>query len=182
METMGHHAANINLPIAFRSSIVNTGGFVGSPFTGAVNDTVLLFQSAGDVTGPPSYMIEDNDADLGTSVTITSAGVYIVELHIEEAALQASTIGISQDVDAAGLSARPSFAIGGFLAVANALSVAASAIPMNLTVPVIVTAQQAGDGSVIRFHGSTSGGAAPAGDFNRDTPYYRITRINQATA
>lgn len=174
-----HPLQGINLPLSQRSSILNTGGLVASPFTGAVNDTVLLFSAAGAVTGPAAFIVETNDADAGTSVLLTRAGVYVVQLYLQQAPTQASTIGISQDVAAPGLAGRPSFAIAGFTDVLDSVSVAAQnpSIPVSSTVEVDNDLVAVG-GSVIRFHGSTTGGAAPTGDFNQANPYYRIRLIN----
>ncbi len=170
---------SINSPLSLRSAIVNTGGLVGSPFTGTANIAVLLFTAAGVVTGPAAFYNEVNDAAAGTSVTLTRAGVYSVTLHLEQAATQATTMGISQDVAAAGLNSRPAFTIAGFEDVWGSLSTAATNPSMTVTTPIYVDDALVGaGGSVIRFHATTSGGAAPAGDLNAAPAYYRIRLVN----
>ncbi len=178
---MNHHLAqNINLPLALRSEIVNTGGLVADPFTGAVNDTVLLFAAVGAITGPAAYITEINEANNGTSVTLQKAGVYEVKLYLQEVASQTVVIGISQDVAAAGLNSDPSFAIAGFLDVQSGTTGVGQVQPMSLTTTIIVRPEDEVAGTVIRFHASDGANGAPAGSFTQAAAYYRIRRVNQA--
>lgn len=177
---MGHLPQNINLPIAQRSELTNTGGIVAG-FTGTANDAVLLFATPfTPQQGPPSYIVETNDAAAGTSVSINEPGVYAVELYIEPAGANTVHFGISQDVAAAGLTTDPDFATAGFLAVGHAVSLAAAVLPALLQTTVMVSPEQSIAGSVIRFHATDGGDAAPgAGSIIVASCYYRIRKINQ---
>ncbi len=178
---MGHLPQNINYPLSLRSEIENTGGLVATPFTGAVNDVVLLFTAAGTVTGPGIYITEVNDANNGTSVTVTKAGLYSYKLYFESFQAADIVFGVSQDVAAAGLTGAPSFAIAGFLDVQASTGVAAEVSkPLEIAGTFIVSPEQEVAGTVIRFHASTPAGAAPAAILVQATAYYRIRRINQA--
>ncbi len=177
---MGHFSQNINLPLSARAEILNTGGLVATPFTGVVNDAVLLFTALGVITGPPAGIVQANDANAGTSVTLFQPGVYDVKLYLQQLAAQTTEYGISQDVAAAGLIGDPSFAIAGFLEVRRSVSIAGqTAEPLGISTTVFVNAAQAANGTVIRFHATDGAGAAPAADFTAAACYYRIQRINQ---
>lgn len=168
----------INRPLTERSEITNTGGLVASPFTGAVNDAVLLFLVAGTVVGVPAYISEVNDANAGTSVTLFKKGVYEVKLYLEQLAAQTSEFGISQDVAAAGLTDDPSFAIAGFLEVGVSTTIAGHRRPLSITTTVLVQPEQEIAGTVIRFHATAGGDAPPAADFEQAAAYYSIRRLN----
>lgn len=173
---------NINRPLSHRLAIVTTGGLVASPFTGAVNTAVLLFANLGTVSGPTTEMVSDNDGDDGTSIAIVKPGVYQVRLYLEADEPIDVRVGISQDVAAGGLTAEPSFATAGMLDVQRFTTLANLANAMCLSRNVIVSPEQslAGVGSLIRFHATLVGGAAPAGAFVQAAAYYTIVRNNQA--
>ncbi len=175
---------NINNPDDQVAAALNTiGGFVASPFTGAVNDTVLLFAAASLVLGPPSYIVAANDANAGTSITIFKPGVYLTEFYCEGAGEPVDFVyGLSQDVAPAGLNSAPSFAIAGFLDVQRITYAAVVGTTPNVSIKsyVVVSPEQSAAGSIVRFHASTAAGAAPALDLLQATPFFKILRVNQA--
>ncbi len=174
---MGHLAQSINLPLTERREIVNTGGLVVSPFTGAVNDAVLLFSAAGVVTGPAADMVETNNANDGTSVLVRKAGIYEIKLYVEQTAGTTVTFGVSDDVAAAGLNSDPSFAIAGFLDVQNSVTVAGHTAALSVTTYAFIRPED--QSSIIRFHATNGANGAPAAALTAKAVYYRIRRINQ---
>lgn len=179
---MGHLPQNINRPLTLQSAITNTGGLVVSPFTGAVNTSILLFAVAGTVSGPTSYITETNDANAGTSVVLFKPGVYEVRLYTEIEEPVDVRFGISQDVAAAGLTTEPSFATAGFLDVQRATTAALAANAAPITTHVLVRPEQSISGTTIRFHATLVGGAAPTDALNQAPVYYTILRNNQEHA
>lgn len=179
---MGHLPQNINRPLTLQSAIVNTGGLVVSPFTGAVNTSILLFAVAGTVSGPTSYITETNDAAAGTSVVLFKPGVYEVRLYLEITEPVDVRFGISQDVAAAGLNTEPSFATAGFLDVQRATTAVLLSNSGPITTHVLVRPEQSIAGTTIRFHTTLVGGAAPAAALIAAGCYYTILRNNQEHA
>ncbi len=181
-----HLRQNINNPIAQISSAFNTvGGLVATPFTGAVNDSVLLFAAAPLILGPGGYLAANNDANNGTTVTINKPGAYTCVLSVEcdEEPIDV-VVGLSQDVAAAGLTNAPAFATAGFLDVQRTTYAGAPTagmrVPLQIATTVIVSPEQAVAGSVIRFHATTPAGAAPANAFVAASAFYVVQRVNQA--
>lgn len=149
-------------------------GLVASPFTGSINDAVLLFAAANEsIQGPPEYTTVDNSVTLGTSVTLTKKGIYAVELGLSY--LAAATLlvaGISQD--AANLTADLLISDPGALDASGEISLAAATSGfLKLTTTVFVSPEQQAAGSVIRFHASAAD-AAPSAMLTALTTYYRI--------
>lgn len=174
---------SLNFPLSERSEILNTGGLVAG-FTGAVNDAVLLFTAPGVITGPtPAYITQANDANAGTSVALLKKGVYSVKLYLQGAGANTVEYGMSLDVAAAGLNSDPSFAIAGFQDVQTLVGVAGTtAIPAEISSTIIVSPEdEGGGGTIVRFHATAGGDAAPgAGSIVVAACYYRIRRINDA--
>jgi hypothetical protein len=183
---------NINKPLESRLEILNTGGLVPTPFTGGTSTTVLRFAAASTFIGPqgavqpPSFATAVNDANLGTVITIFEPGVYIADLYVQQIADAMVgfdvTLGISQDIGAAGLTAVPSFATAGILAVHRNVSIANELIiPLPVQAPFMVSPEQSIAGSVIRFHAALTAGGAPVDALTADVPgaWFRIRRENQ---
>ncbi len=178
---------NINQPLATRLEILNTTGLVATPFTGSLSTSVLLFAGASTFVGPqgavqvPAWIATANSATLGTTVTITKKGVYMVELYVQQLAAFDAVWGISQDVAVGGLTAVPAFSTVGMLTVQRNLSVATETIvPHHISVPVLVSPEQEQLGSVIRFHAALAGSAPPVDAFTAGSPgaWFRIRAIN----
>jgi hypothetical protein len=184
-----HLQQSINQPLAQRLEVLNTTGLVASPFTGAVAIATLLFAGASEFIGPqgavaiPSWLTTINDADQGTLVRIFQPGVYMAELYLEQndVGTTDTTYGISADVDVAGLTAVPSFATPGMLAVARNQTVAGETnVPLELCAPIDVSPDQSIAGVAVRFHATLSAGLAPeALVAGSPGAYFRIRRINQ---
>lgn len=184
---MGYLPQAIDLPLAARNELLNTGGLVASPFTGSVNTAVLLFAAAATPTGPqgavaiPSWATSDNSATLGTSITLLKPGMYFVQLYVQQVASVDVVYGISQDVAAAGLlaTAIPAFATAGMLAVQRRVTIAGqtqTATPLWAIVPV--SPEQSQLGSVIRFHATLGATGAPAVTQTAAAAWYRVRKLN----
>lgn len=181
----GYLPQNINLPLDQRVEVLNTGGLVASPFTGAVSVAVLLFTAASVVTGPAAFASAANDANLGTIVTLNKPGIYSCKLYLQQVfdGAGAITFGISQDVAVGGLTAVPAFATAGMLAVRNNVNVATMTnTPLEIATRLTVSPEQADAGSLVRFHCTLSAGLAPALSLVAAAAYFRIRRINQLHA
>ena len=176
---------NINLPNIQEVSFLITGGLVAA-MTGTTNDAVLNFTGVAVIVGPTGAITSTNSVADGTTVGITLPGVYQVELGGTLGAAASAEMGISQDVAAAGLTTDPAFATAGMLDVLGATAPAATVIPFKLSTTVLVRANAAGQagtpaGSIIRFHGTAGGDAAPAG-LTQASWYARIQRIGDLAA
>ncbi len=177
----------IDLPLASRNELLNTGGLVATPFTGSGNTAVLLFTAAATPTGPqgavaiPSWATSANDAVAGTSVTILKPGMYFVQLYAQQVASVDVVYGISQDVAAAGLlaTAIPAFATAGFVSVQRRVTIAGQSQTSTLLSAVIpVSPEQSQLGSVIRFHATLGATGAPAATQTAAAAWYRVRKIN----
>jgi hypothetical protein len=173
-----------------RQSAEANGGLVAGR-TGAVNDCVLLFAVAPTLVGVRDFFTAINDPDEGTSVTVRAPGWYALELYVEIVADDlVPTVGVSQDVAAAGLIQTPDYSIAGFLdvqsPVLDVLTVAGTTIGVKITSLAEVTDLQANqviggvEGSRFRFHGAIAEGSAPGAGLVQATPYYRVKRIGRA--
>ena len=176
---------NLNLPITQEVSFLVTGGLVAA-FTGTNDDAVLSFTGAAVLVGPTGAITSTNSATLGTTVGITLAGVYEAELGGTLGASAGCVMGISQDMEAAGLTIAPVFGTAGVLDVLAATAPAATVIPFKLTTTFLVTSALAGQtgtpaGSIIRFLGTDAAGAAPAG-LTLASWYARIRRVGDLAA
>lgn len=177
---MGHAEQSINQSLSQRIEVLNTGGFVASPFTGSASIAVLLFTAASTITGPAAYATAVNSATLGTVVTLFKPGRYSVELGLVTAASIAPVIGLSQDVAVAGLTTTPTFANAGTTDVLATLVPAATNLPVKISTEIIVPRSLSQVGSVIRFLAALAGDAAPALGFIQASGYFRIRNIGAA--
>jgi hypothetical protein len=182
---MGHLAQNINLPLSARNELLNTGGLVASPFTGAVNTSVLLFAAAATPTGPqgavaiPSWAFATNDANAGTVVVLLEPGMYFAQLYVQQVASVDVTYGISQDVVVGGFTAVPAFATAGMLAVQRRVTIAGQtqiSTPLSAYIPVSPENSQIG--TSVRFHATLTAGGAPAVTQTAAAAWFRIRKIN----
>ena len=166
---------------------VGLGGLVALR-TGTINTAVLHWAAGGTgVIGGSDAISLVNSTTLGSSVEIRTPGIYVAELGALLVGDElAATIGISQDVAAAGLANPPSFAIAGFLDALPGNIPVATGITYPLKVPTTfeVTAVQARQvvggvtGSVIRFH--ATGDAGAPGTSIGPLTYFRLRRIHAA--
>lgn len=180
---MGYHEQGINNPLSEQRSFVNNGGLQASPFTGVVNDAVLLFAAGGTQVGPTGDIVVANDANDGTSVTLNKSGIYEVKLYLEQLAATVLEYGISEDVAAAGLVNDPDFSILGMLEVGNNTTIAGQLQPIELVTTVLVSPEEEGGaGKVVRFHATDGANGAPALRFTQAACYYSVRRVNQLHA
>ena len=130
-------------------------------FTGAVNDTVLLWTGANDTLAPTtsSGITITNDANLGTSVLIDTPGIYVVRLSLEVNTVGTPTIVAGINIGGAGLTGDPSYA--NCVALGRVLIVTADDVAGIELVTTIVVAE-AGQTIPVRFQASNGAGAAPA--------------------
>jgi len=175
-----HPRQNTNQSLSQLVEVFNRGPLVASPFTGSVNDAVLLWANASTVTGPGAYATTVNSASAGTSVTLFKPGRYSVELGLASAASVPLSVAISQDVAAAGLNSTPTFAINGIVDVLRMVVPAAMNIPFKFTTELHVprTAEQAG--SIVRFHATLDAGDPPTNAIIQASAYFRIRNIGAA--
>lgn len=151
-------------------------GLAASPFTGSTNDNVLLFAAANEVvTGPAADVVIANSATIGTTVTLSKAGVYAVELGVGMLAAAAALIcGISQDITASGLTTAIDITSAGALDVTTPITIVDADLSfIKLTTFAFVTPIQEAAGSVIRFHAGVTGGGPPT-VMLQPLCYYRI--------
>lgn len=186
---MGYLPQAIDLPLTTRNDALNTGGLVATPFTGSASTAVLLFTAAATFTGPqgavqvPDWITAVNSATLGTLVTIRKTGVYRATLYVQQVAAVDVTYGISQDVAVAALTAVPSFAQVGMLAVQRRVTIAGQLqVATPLSADIMVGPELETPGSVVRFHAFLSAGGAPAATQTAAAAWFRITRINDLNA
>ena len=182
---MGYLPQAVDLPLAARNELLNTGGLVVSPFTGAVNTAVLLFTAAATPVGPqgavaiPTWATSANDANAGTSVTLLKPGMYFVQLYCQQVAAVDVTYGISQDAAAGAITAVPAFATAGIVAVQRRVTIAGQTqVATHLSALVPVSPEQSIAGSVIRFLATLSAGGAPANTQTAAAAWYRIRKLN----
>lgn len=172
---------NINNPLAQQRSIVNTGGLVADPFTGSTNDVVLLFGSAGTVSGPTADIVETNSATDGTSVTLTAPGVYIAKLFLQvNAATSLSIIaGLSVDQTTNLAAANPAFATPGVIAVRSYTLPTAEDYACEIAAAIMVRPEDESSGRVVRFLASDGSAGAPSSILTAASCYYTIEQVNQ---
>ncbi len=151
-----------------------------SPFTGSVNDNILLWQAANQVvTGPGADFTIANSATLGTTVQINKKGVYFVELGVALiSAAAAVVLGISQDVAAAALTGNILIGTAGALVASSIITLVDADFHFEaLSTMVFVSPEQEVGGTIIRFHAGAAAGAPPTVMLAATTTYYRIRRI-----
>ncbi len=170
---------NINMARSLDVSAFNSD-LVATPFTGAVNDNVLLWQAANQaIGGPPSYTTIANDANLGTAVTLFKAGTYFIELSLAITAdVTAFIAGISQDIVASGLTTAIVIGSAGALqATGSITAIDADLGNIALSTYAFVSPEQEAAGSVIRFHAGVAGGGPPTIMLTAATSWYRVRRV-----
>ena len=169
---MTHLPQSLNQGRAVDVSAFNAG-LVATPFTGSTNTSVLLWDPANQaLTGADDFRSVENSATLGTSVTLTRKGVYLVELNLAVTADAAALVaGISQD--GTDLNTDILITDAGALDATGLITNATDLTNVKLTTMAFVAPEQQIAGSVIRFHAS-AGDAAPAIMLTQATSWYRV--------
>lgn len=173
---------------------VRNQGILTPARVGAVNTAVLLFQSLPTTPGIGylfglDYIEQINDDDLGTQVRIRAPGQYVIELGLlvvgQDAPLN-PTVGVSVDVEAAGLVSVPSFAIDGMLDVWPTLLPLGEQFGLKITTEIEVTQEEARrvvggvQGRVVRFHAAAEDEGeptAPGASIAQEPSWFQIRRV-----
>ena len=128
---------------------------------GAVSVCILRFDNVA-VNG--NGIADGSDANVGTVINITRAGIYECKLtYPAEAGGTINNIGISMNTNAAALTADPGMATVGIGDFGSVLSPAATNVPTKLSYIATVTKALAAATAVIRFHAGDGANAAPVG-------------------
>lgn len=150
----------INLPQYPTQVAASSRGIVAG-FTGAVNDTVLLWSGVNDAivpTASPRVTIT-NDANAGTSVLITRPGIYLARLSLVVGVVGLPTIVAGINVGGAGLTVDPSFTT--CVALGRVVIITADD-RATITLAASINVVSPGQTVPVRFQASNGAGAAPA--------------------
>lgn len=142
------------------NSVFAIGEDVTTSICGTGSTSILRFDTTG---AAGAGLALATTAALGTTITITRAGLYHCSLTYATTAGGAENrIGITVNTDAAGLTGTVGMATTGIGDYASTLSAAATNAYPKLTFVATITRALAVAGAVIRFHASDAAAGTPA--------------------
>jgi len=145
-----------------RNETINNSVLNATP-TGSTDTAVLRMNVAAAVPIGGRSINEVNSAANGTVLTISSSGVFQVDLELAFTGAVAVQAGIGFNMAAAPIVADPVFGTDGVIKAADMLMVATSTQAISFSTYIVVTAAQAAAGATLRFLATNSAGAAPVG-------------------
>ncbi len=138
------------------------GRTINATPSGGVDTAVLRFDGQSIVIGNTSIVVATN-ADNGTILTISQAGVYQIDLGLDVTGAVLLSAGIGINMAAAPIIADPLIGTDGVVKATDIDGVAVKTAHLELSTVVYVTGAQAAAGLTVRFLATDSAAGAPAG-------------------